>query len=133
MQISSDGWLREGITTKGQFTKLRTKLCTLEFLVFREENKRYFVGKRLRPFVAMLEKSRTASMLDIHNLQMSKADKSELQKVATDVSLLTQRVSRIEIILSELKSLQAPPPSAAAQKRSAELTEQLSHLLLQPH
>lgn len=132
-QITSDWFVREKLCQKGDFTAVRKRLINEEWLIFREDTRRYLAGKRLRPYISELESRRFTPLTDfraLENLVSEKADKLALAKVVDDVQDLKSQVAQIQKILAELKHLQAPPPSAAAQKRSAVLTEQLSQLLL---
>lgn len=131
--ITSDWFVREKLCQKGDFTSLRKKLVQDEWLVFREDSRRYIPGKRIKPYIKTIESNRFTSIAEFRSLETivsNKADKLALAKVVDDVQDLKSQVAQIQKILSELRLLQAPPPSAAAQKRSAELTEQLSILLL---
>ena len=132
-QITSDWFVKEKLCLKGDFTAIRKRLIQSEWLVFREDTRRYLAGKRLQPYILELESRRFAPLSDfrvLENLVSQKADHAALAKVVDDVQDLRSQVAQIQKILLELRILQAPPPSAAAQRRSAELTEQLSHLLL---
>jgi hypothetical protein len=130
--VTSDWFIREKICAKGAFTALRSRLISSGWLIFREDTRRYLAGKRLTPYIRDLESRHYAKMTDFRSLESivtKKADQSALDRVAHDVQGLQTKMVLILKLLSELKSLQAPPPSAAAQKRSAELTDQLSQLL----
>jgi len=68
-----------------------------------------------------------ASMRDLHEAEdrMSK----KVARVADDVQDLKAQIHQINVLLAELKRLQAPPPNAAAQIRSGEIVEELDVLM----
>ena len=135
-QINSEWWVREKVCAKGEFSKLRAKLIKDNWISFREDTKRYLPGIRLKPYLERFEENRNATLADLAKINLSiadldanKADKKELKAVSNDVQDLKAQMHEIRAILAELTRLQAPPPSAEAQQKSAELTEKLGQML----
>jgi hypothetical protein len=137
--INSEWWIKEKVCVKGDFSKLRSRLIKENFIVFREDTKRYLPGVRLKPYLERFEENRNATLADLakihlslENLNANKADKKDLKMMANDVQDLKSQMHEIREILAELTRLQAPPPSLEAQKKSAELTEKLGMMLSRP-
>jgi hypothetical protein len=136
--INSEWFVREKACTKGNFSKLRDRLVHDSWLHFREDTKKYFPGTRLRPHLQVLKASKAVSFLDlekkadkdeIKDLDSRKVDKKDFARMADDVQDLKAQIHQINALLAELKILQAPPPSAAAQIRSGEIVEELDVLM----
>jgi len=68
-----------------------------------------------------------ASMRDLHEAEARMSKK--VARVADDVQDLKAQIHQINLLLAELKRLQAPPPNAAAQLRSGEIAEELDVLM----
>lgn len=68
-----------------------------------------------------------ASMRDLHEAEDRMSEK--VSRVADDVQDLKAQIHQINVLLAELKRLQAPPPNAAAQLRSGEIAEELDLLM----
>jgi hypothetical protein len=137
--INADWFVREKACTKGGFTKLRDRLVKDRWLHFRDDTKRYFPGSRLKPHLDAVKKVKAVTFADLERkadkeelalLDARKVDRVEFAEVADDVQDLKAQMNEIREILAELKRLQAPPPSAQAQQRSAELTEKLEELMV---
>jgi hypothetical protein len=137
--INADWLMREKACTKGNFTKTRDRLVRDGWLHFRDDTKRYFPGNRLKPHLDAVKNAKAVTFADldrkadkeeIASLDARKVDRLEFAKVADDVQDLKAQMNEIREILAELKRLQAPPPSAQAQQRSAELTEKLEELMV---
>jgi hypothetical protein len=136
--INADWFVREKACNKGGFTKLRDRLVKDGWLHFREDTKRYFAGTRLRSHLDTVKSSKSVTFSDLErkadkeelaSLDARKVDRIEFARVADDVQDLKAQMNEIRELLAELKRLQAPPPSAEAQQRSAELTERLETLM----
>lgn len=136
--ITADWFVREKACTKGGFTKLRDRLMKDGWLHFREEMKRYFAGKRLRPYLESVKLAKAVTFSDLERkadkeelaiLDARKVDRSEFAKVADDVQDLKAQVHQLHALLEELRRLQAPPPNAAAQARSGEIVEEIDSIM----
>lgn len=136
--INAEWFVREKACGKGSFSKLRDRLVHDGWLHFREENKRYFAGTRLRSYVEALKSVKAVTFSDLErkadkdelaSLDARKVDRIEFTKVADDVQDLKAQMHEIHEIIAEIKRLQAPPPSVAAQEESARLAERLEKLM----
>ena len=136
--IKADWFVRERACTKGSFTKLRDRLVSDNWLHFREDTKRYFAGTRLYPHLDAMKSAKSVTFSDLErkadreelaSLDARKVDRIEFTKVADDVQDLKAQMHEIHEIIAEIKRLQAPPPSVAAQEESARLAERLEKLM----
>lgn len=140
--ISADWFVHEKACAKGSFSKLRDRLVQDGWIYFLEDTKRYFPGLRLKPYIDAVKATKAVTFIDLERkadkdeirnleakLEAKKVDRSEFSKVADDVQDLKAQMNEIRELLSELKRLQAPPPSIEAQQRSAALTERLEKLM----
>jgi len=145
--IHADWFVRERACKKGNFTKLRDRLVTDNWLHFRDDTKRYFPGVRLKPHldavkalkaVTFADLERKADRTELADLDArkadvasldAKADRSELARVVDDVQDLKAQIHQINMLMAELKRLQAPPPSAAAQLRSDEIVDEINGIM----
>jgi len=145
--INADWFVREKACTKGNFTKLRDRLVKDGWLHFREDSKRYLPGVRLKPHLDHVKSAKAVTFsdlerkadraeladLDARKADVSsldaKADRTELARVADDVQDLKAQIHQINMLMAELKRLQAPPPSAAAQLRSDEIVDEINGIM----
>lgn len=145
--IHAEWFVRERACTKGSFTKLRDRLGADNWLHFRDDTKRYFPGVRLKPHLDAVKASKAVTFADLERKADrselaaldarkadlasldAKADRSELARVADDVQDLKAQIHQINMLMAELKRLQAPPPSAAAQLRSDEIVDEINGIM----
>lgn len=140
--INSEWFVREKACLSGKFTKLRDRLIADQWIYFREDSKRYFVGVRLKPHIEVLRKSKTASLaqleeldskkadkIDLKELDDRKADRSELEMTRMQLEKTNAKVEEIAIAVAELQAAMLPPDSANKQEirtRSAQKIASLS-------
>jgi SepF-like predicted cell division protein (DUF552 family) len=68
-----------------------------------------------------------ASMRDLHESEDRMLKK--VARVADDVQDLKAQIHQINLLMAELKRLQAPPPNAAAQLRSDEIVDEINGIM----
>jgi SepF-like predicted cell division protein (DUF552 family) len=90
---------------------------------------RFKPGKVIRDYInkEKTHQQEMASMRDVYEAEdrMSK----KVARVADDVQDLKAQIHRINMLMAELKRLQAPPPNAAAQLRSDEIVDEINGLM----
>ncbi len=90
---------------------------------------RFKPGKIIRDYINK-EKAHQEEMASMHDLQEAEARMSkQVARVADDVQDLKAQIHRINMLMAELKRLQAPPPNAAAQLRSDEIVDEINGLM----
>lgn len=117
--ISAEWLTREKVCAKGEFTNLRARLVADGWLQFREDSKRYFPGLRLKPYLESLRASRAATLEDLENLDLKKADRSEVQaleikkvdrtELEKRLEDTNKRIHEIAIAVKELQEAMLPP------------------------
>jgi SepF-like predicted cell division protein (DUF552 family) len=90
---------------------------------------RFKPGKVTRDYINK-EKAHQEEMASMRDLQESEERISKkVARVADDVQDLKAQIHRINMLMAELKRLQAPPPNAAAQLRSDEIVDEINGLM----
>jgi outer membrane murein-binding lipoprotein Lpp len=90
---------------------------------------RFKPGKIVRDYInkEKAHQEEMASMRDLHEAEDRISKK--VDRVADDVQDLKAQIHRINMLMAELKRLQAPPPNAAAQLRSDEIVDEINGLM----
>lgn len=125
-KLNSDTFYQQKAGAMGTFTKVRDALVKDGFIAVMEPSGRILPKKRMIPYVEEAKKQTQASV----SFVVEYVD-SRVKSVVDDVQDLKAQVHEIRFLLTELKRLQAPPPSEEAQKRSAEIAERLDLLMKQ--
>jgi hypothetical protein len=122
-----------GICEEGKFVSWREGMIRSGWLVWSQtqaDKGQYFVGKKLARYVNKAKEETKEFVTRDEVLHKSQAaSKAEVSELRDDVQDLKAQVHEIQTLLVELKRLQAPPPTAAAQMRSAEIVEKLDALM----
>jgi hypothetical protein len=138
--INSEWFVREKACSNGKFTKLRDRLIADNWIYFREDSRRYFVGVRLQPHIEVLKENKTATLAqleafslqkadksEIYDLDLKKADKAELEQRLAETN---KRIDAIAIAVRELQDAMIPPDTPekrATREHSARKIAALAH------
>jgi SepF-like predicted cell division protein (DUF552 family) len=91
---------------------------------------RFKPGKVVRDYINK-EKAHQAEMASMNDLQDAEDRMSrKVARVADDVQDLKAQIHQINVLMAELKRLQAPPPNAAAQLRSDEIVDEINGIMV---
>jgi len=91
---------------------------------------RFKPGKVIRDYINK-EKAHQEEMASMRDLQESEDRMlKKVARVADDVQDLKAQIHQINVLMTELKRLQAPPPNAAAQLRSDEIVDEINGIMM---
>jgi len=118
-------WI-EQLKRAGIFSPFKDEAQTME----KSDWIRFKPGTVTLPYINK-EKAHQEEMASMRDLQESEDRMSKkVARVADDVQDLKAQIHRINMLMSELKRLQAPPPNAAAQLRSDEIVDEINGLMV---
>lgn len=125
-KLTSEVFYHQKAGSKGTFTKVRDSLVKDGFILVLEPSGKILAKTRLKLYADEAMKQTQASVGFVVDYVSSK-----VKVVENEVLDLKSQIAEIRELITQIKKLQAPPPTMAAQELTAKLTGRLESLLEQ--